>query len=564
MVNLEIADLADKLDQNCQVEVNSDPTKKSSAKKKKNKKKSGEVEPLNSFYEKALRHYPIQLKNTKAKGRHAVAAENLKEGTILCTEQATAFVVRSDFIDQQCHVCLDDLEGEKLMCSDCNKSYYCSKSCKENDDLHPIICGPISQVDAIGRSTDVDSDLLRLMTILMACKERDEKSRNKWDGDGEIHHTPYWCVDELVSHRDLTEPAFINVVTEASQRLLYEMPESMHIPVEEMVTLACRINSNSHGLGDNQSRNTDAALGLFPLCALFYNHGCNPNATFVGLPNGELAIRTIRPVSKDEELVVSYIDLYCDRDERRQELLVTKHFWCKCKRCTGPIEKSVDRFLHGIVCKECTSDVYVIPPTPMEILVKGQSNLHVSTKPFKCASCGHETACEEVRQLLENADRTYAEGMGAIRQYRDYNRGAKKLESLTKSGCTHSGELHTLNSIRFNSYIPLMNCKRRAGDLKGAIEVNKSILAMMEQYSDIGLLPGNTSEVSDFWQNLGELCTEMASDTQKRSIVLEKKWLKEARAAFSNALLVRGIVFGKNHPKTKAIETLITTLTSSL
>lgn len=273
MVNLEIADLADKLDQTCQLEVNSDPTKKSSAKKKKNKKKSGEVEPLDPFYEKALSHYPIQLKNTKAKGRHAVAAENLREGTVLCTEQATAFVVRSDFIDQQCHVCLDDLEAEKLMCSDCNKAFYCSKTCMESDDLHPIICGPVSQVDAIGRSTDVDSDLLRLMTILMACKERDEKSGRKWTGDGETQHTPFWCVEELVSHRELTEPAFINVVTEAckyifslkrnfflytpallyrftnhndfffsviAQRLLYEMPESIHIPVEEMVTLACR------------------------------------------------------------------------------------------------------------------------------------------------------------------------------------------------------------------------------------------------------------------------------------------------------------------------------------
>lgn len=282
------------------------------------------------------------------------------------------------------------------------------------------------------------------------------------------------------------------------------------------------------------------------------------------MPNGELSVRTIRPVSKDEELVVSYIDLYSDRDERRQELLSTKHFWCKCRRCIHPIEKSVDRFLHGIICKQCTNDVYVIPPTPMEHLIKGRSNLHTSSKPFKCASCGHETACDEVRQLLENADNLYADGMVAIRQYRDYDRGAKKLEALTKSGSTHSGELHTLNSIRFNSLIPLMNCKRRAGNLKGAIEVNESILAMMEEYSIIGLLPGNTSEVSDFWQNLGELCTEMAQETKKRSHVLEKKWLKKARSAFTTALHVRCVVFGKNHPKTKAIENHITTLTSSL
>lgn len=79
-----------------------------------------------------------------------------------------------------------------------------------------------------------------------------------------------------------------------------------------------RINSNAHGLGDNHSRNTDVALGLFPIGAMFFNHSCNPNTAFVGVENGKLAFRTIRPVKKDEELVVSYIDIYAPRDERRQ------------------------------------------------------------------------------------------------------------------------------------------------------------------------------------------------------------------------------------------------------
>lgn len=304
-------------------------------------------------------------------------------------------------------------------------------------------------------------------------------------------------------------------------------------------------------------------MGLFPLGALFFNHGCNPNTAFIGLPNGQLAFRTIRPVNKDEELVVSYIDLYSDRDERRQELLMSKHFWCKCKRCTSPTDKSVDRFLQGIVCTQCNDDVYVIPPTSLEILVKGQRNLYTSTTPFKCGTCGHETSCDNVRQPLENANKTYVLGMAAIRQERNYRRGGEKLELLTKSHATRGGELHTLNSYRFNSLIPLMNCKRHQGDLKGAIEVNKNILVMMEQYAEVGLLPANTPEISDFWQNLGELCDKMASEST-RSVVLEKKWLKEARNAFSHALKIRAVVFGKNHPKTKYIEKFITTLTSSL
>ncbi|KAI8639991.1 hypothetical protein BD408DRAFT_370726 [Parasitella parasitica] len=538
-------DLDKELDQKCNIEGKK-------KKKKSNNSKKKPAAPISQHYERALASYPVKLNNSKAKGRHAVAQCNLEEGITLCQEQATAFVVRSQYIDQQCHVCLSDLE-QKMMCSDCKKAFYCSQGCLEKDnDLHVLACRPIAQVEAIGHATDVEADLLRLMTLLMARRYLD--TQNKDIKEGDIQPTPYWCVEDLISHRENAEPAFIKVLAEASQRLVVEMPEEIQTTVEEMVTLACRINSNAHGLGDNHSRNTDVALGVFPLGALFFNHGCNPNTAFIGLSNGQLAFRTIRPVAKDEELVVSYLDLYSDRDERRQELLQSKHFWCKCKRCAGPMEKSVDRFLQGVVCTQCKEDVYVIPATSLEHLSKGNRALYMEQGSFKCAKCESEIACDQVRETLDNANKSYMLGMSAIRQERNYKRGAEKLEQIIKHNGTIGGGLHTLNAFRLNSLIPLMNCKRRNNDLKGAIDVNKSIIGLMAQYAVNGTLPANTSEISDFWQNLGELCSELANDTKGRSSILEKKWLKEAKAAFLQALNVRTVVFGKNHPKTKSIE----------
>lgn len=269
------------------------------------------------------------------------------------------------------------------------------------------------------------------------------------------------------------------------------------------------------------------------------------------MPNGQLAFRTIRPVSKDEELVVSYIDLYADRDERRQELWMTKHFWCKCKRCSGPMERSVDRFLQGVVCTQCQSDVYMIPSTPVEHLTKGVRNAYASKGNFSCSHCGHEIACESVSEILEDANKTYMLGMAAIRQERNYKRGGDKLEEIVNSDSTKGGNLHHLNAFRFNSYIPLMNCKRYNNDLKGAIQVNKAILDMMQKYAEEGSLPSNTSEISDFWQNLGELYTKMA---QGKSSLLEKKWQKEAKNAYQQAYQIRLIVFGQEHPKTKILK----------
>ncbi|ORE06692.1 SET domain-containing protein, partial [Rhizopus microsporus var. microsporus] len=535
----QITKLSETLDNSCSVE------EKPSSKKKKNKKKTVVPETINPFYEKAFTDYPVQLKNTKAKGRHAVAARELPEGVTVSLETATAFVVRSEFIDQNCHTCLADLSSDKVRCAHCPLSYYCSKTCLDKDRaLHELICSTFGQLEAIAHATDVEIDLLRLMLLLLARRQLDSQ-------DHVSDATPFWCVQDLLSHIESAPAPFKQVLTAASERLSTELPESLRIPVEDMVALACRINSNAHGLGDNHSRNTDVALGLFPLGALFFNHGCNPNTAFVGLPNGQLAFRTIRSVQKDEELVVSYIDIYSNRDERRQELLATKHFWCKCKRCTSPMEKSVDRLLSGIVCHQCAKDVYIIPPTNIDILLKGQ--LSVSTEPsFKCAACRHEVEGDQLRTVLGEAEKSYAAGMTHIRQKRDFRSGGQQLERLTKHATIEKGKLHPLHSLRFNSYIPLMNCMRYNGNLKGAIETNKSIISLIEQYATIGGLPGNTSELSDYWQNLGELCQKMASECS--SVILEKKWLKEARHAFQQALNIRSVVFGQSHPKVHHIQ----------
>jgi SET and MYND domain-containing protein len=225
-------------------------------KKKKSSSGSGALTPVASFYKKALHPYPVNLNNTKAKGRHAVAATKLDAGVVVCQEQASAFVVRSEYLDQQCHVCLSDLK-QKLMCSDCRMTYYCSEEClKKDNDLHVLVCAPFAQVEAIGRVTDVEPDMLRLMTLLLARKHIDQMAEESQ----QLAPTPYWCVEDLLSHKENADPAFVRVINEAcmcdnytkkkfffelklyhiAQRLLMEMPEKIQSPVDEMVTLACR------------------------------------------------------------------------------------------------------------------------------------------------------------------------------------------------------------------------------------------------------------------------------------------------------------------------------------
>ncbi|KAI8997561.1 hypothetical protein BDB01DRAFT_44491 [Pilobolus umbonatus] len=204
--------LANELDQQCKLDQHSSTPKKKSNKKKS---KKNTVESLNPLYENFFLNIPIAIKNTKAKGRHAVATENLAPGMLASNEKAVAFVVRSDFIDEQCHVCLSTLE-QKLMCGDCKKVFYCSNSCMEKDERHRFLCDALDQIDGIAQATDVDADLIRLIITLMAQKHLDkDKKSGLSNNQATSSQAFFWCVDDLVSHRDKAEPIFLAVVKEA-------------------------------------------------------------------------------------------------------------------------------------------------------------------------------------------------------------------------------------------------------------------------------------------------------------------------------------------------------------
>lgn len=181
-------------------------------KKKKNKKKKNAtvIEDLNEYYIEYMKQYPVKLNNTKAKGRHAVAISDINEGTTVCLEQATAFIVRSEYMDQHCHICLEDLKT-KMACSDCRMVFYCSQQCIQKDIHHHKVCTLLSKLSTIGQSTDVDPDLLRLMVYLLLRKniESEEKENN------DHNNTPYWCVEELLSHKEKVSFDFIKVISNA-------------------------------------------------------------------------------------------------------------------------------------------------------------------------------------------------------------------------------------------------------------------------------------------------------------------------------------------------------------
>lgn len=285
---------------------------------------------------------------------------------------------------------------------------------------------------------------------------------------------------------------------------------------------------------------------------MFFNHSCEPNCNFVGLRDGQLEFRTLKNVAIGEELSVSYIDLFAPRNERRGNLLYTKQFWCKCKRCTTPMEKSVDRFLNGVVCRQCQKGVYVIPAAQIDGEMPKQDGTSDNTYP--CSQCGHAAPHTLVASAIEKADKQYHQGITMVRQ-RKYGRAKEIFNTLIKSqeNVKSGHALHQYNAILMNSCVPLMNCFMFEDNYLGAIHVNRQILSKLK---DSGAVAENSPEIGDFLFNFGELCLSLAKNSGDKAVV-EQRWKQEAEKAFSECVKLREIAFGDTHAKTDTAKTML-------
>lgn len=82
-------------------------------------------------------------------------------------------------------------------------------------------------------------------------------------------------------------------------------------------------------------------LYLHPFAALM-NHSCDYNSV-VGFDGDQLFVKAIRPIQKDEQIFISYVDTTSPYERRRAELRERYYFDCRCSKCEqgpgGPADK---------------------------------------------------------------------------------------------------------------------------------------------------------------------------------------------------------------------------------
>jgi hypothetical protein len=63
-----------------------------------------------------------------------------------------------------------------------------------------------------------------------------------------------------------------------------------------------------------------------------FNHSCDPNA-YIIMDGAEVNVRSLKPIKKDDEIFISYIDTTNPYSRRQHELKQRWFFTCKCAKC---------------------------------------------------------------------------------------------------------------------------------------------------------------------------------------------------------------------------------------
>jgi len=78
------------------------------------------------------------------------------------------------------------------------------------------------------------------------------------------------------------------------------------------------------------------------LCHL--NHSCDPNA-YIMMDGPRVSIRTLRPIKKDKEIFISYIDTTHPYHKRQDDLQTRWFFTCRCAKCQDKATRQEDNWL---------------------------------------------------------------------------------------------------------------------------------------------------------------------------------------------------------------------------
>ncbi|KAJ8324122.1 hypothetical protein O5D80_007328 [Batrachochytrium dendrobatidis] len=569
-----------------------------------------------ALYDKLLSSYPITLKATKSKGRHFVAKSQLQPGTTVLVESSCAFVLFKDNARDYCSYCMkrfnrmtaatrpastetslfslssqSDSSNTCIVCTDCrNQTFWCSESCKKADQAHQLICAAIVELPGIAGMHSVDYALVRLIVQVLA--NTAVEAIWQMDSSCRVESTPMACISDLLSHQKSYQGPWLNAIDCAAEDIAaclshLKINDSLKSK-QEIIKLACRINSNSHGVYDaTGNKSGEIGVGMFPFVAML-NHSCAPNCAFVTSQSGQMLVRTLTQVSPGTELCVGYIDLFTSRWERRGKLLTTKLFWCTCIRCGPRAEETVvlttldpptmdpsvemheksnlwqELQLDGVLCLSCKSllvptiengqdmDADILFRCLSSIKLMGDNPLDKCANPTIYSVQDRQSIFDQLTKYIESAQDLI------------------KIDQLASAKCEYESalafahlKLHPNNHQFLPLYTNLVEISMRLSQLDSAIKYSRCAVDHLTQLVDLIGVSRHIPELSDLTCKYAEVL-EIAAECIHDGLTIETNVngeqmnevnLRELSAkCYTQCLESRLVCYGVDHPKTKLIQ----------
>ncbi|XP_055295185.1 SET and MYND domain-containing protein DDB_G0273589-like [Sitodiplosis mosellana] len=277
-------------------------------------------------------------------GRHIVATDDIEVGKTVMVEQSyLGESVREKY--KTCIICLRTRRNLKP-CLQCTKAMFCLDC--EKSDLHRADCnfhlGPFatfldtSLVRSIWMAKNAFQNVNQLITIiekmlanqpLPPLSERQSKYQSFFNlctnQNSEIKAQMIYLMHQKILKQP-SMPTFFK--TKGQKRfLMHLIYHHMMIIRNTTQTIRCRSIEGKQYIKSHQ----------LSITASYFNHSCVPNVCIIHA-NGFINCVTIRPIRRNEQLFVTYIDnideMFPGKEDRQKVLQTRYNFQCDCALCT--------------------------------------------------------------------------------------------------------------------------------------------------------------------------------------------------------------------------------------
>ncbi|CAL4064349.1 unnamed protein product, partial [Meganyctiphanes norvegica] len=365
----------------------------------------------------------VKIEYSPEKGRHTVAARDIKPGEIVAVEKAynwTVDIMSPTASATFCRSCLSRTAAP-IPCPNCHKVVFCSDECREIglSTLHRIECGMIPTMVEIGsfalpRVFSIISQIpfIELKTRVPTLRKEVHEKHRQYHGfdensvyDSEKYQSVYHMegnftkrtVNQLL-HLCTVSFIMVKMLIESKQYFIDETG-CLFEPTESDIVLVgsvcldhiCKVLCNSAEIDEYQVKIDEKkdghdtmkiGSGIFPAICLM-NHSCNPS-TMINSYGTMAVCHAVKFIAAGEDVTYTYNMTYYNHElsERQKETLDHYHFSCECEACLGNWKVKISdhklssRKLIKQIDEDPKSDIY------KEKVKEIEKQMHIIKKKF--------------------------------------------------------------------------------------------------------------------------------------------------------------------------------------